>query len=212
MSKQRGISDAQANAEALANRGRTYADPNAASFRISWDANRRAPRDLRHAEHLCRSAYRDEVPTKIHEAGLADDGTPKMTAKFEAYIFGDATWTDAGRSSSCDCGKPLRDVRGIMLPIHDRSCPALTNHAESFYLTPFRARLAEMERHSAESTRKHAAIVSHVTIGGQTGESAAIAEGVPEWCSRLVAFTALSSFLRGLTDVSTDVAKGSAAA
>lgn len=185
MSKQRGISDAQANAEALANRGRTYADDNAASFRLSWDANRRPPRDLRHAVDLCRRAYRDEVPTKLHESGLADDGTPRMTAKFEAYIFGSPTWTDAGKGEQ-----------------------ALV----SFYLTPFRARLAEMESHSAESTRKHAAIVSHVTIGGQTGESAAIAEGVPEWCSRLVAFTALSSFLRGLTDVSTDVAKGSAAA
>ena len=170
----RGKSDSQANAEALANRGRTYADRNAASFRVSWDAGKRGPRDLRHAVELVRRAYRDEVPTKLHESGLADDGTPAMTAKAEAYIFGSATWTDAGKGED-----------------------ALV----SFYLTPFRARLLEMEQHAAESTRKHAAIVRHVTIGGQTGEAAAICEGVPSWCSRLVAFEALATFLRGLSDV-----------
>ena len=170
-------SEAQANADALANRGRTYADPNAASFRVSWDANKRSPRDLRHAESLVRRAYRDEVPSKLHSGQeLADDGTPAMTAKAEAYIFGRPSWTDAGKD------EPL----------------------VAFYLTPFRARLDEMERHHAESTRKHAAIVRHVTIGGQPGEAAAQSEGVPSWCSRMVAFEALATFLRGLTDVRVD--------
>ena len=185
MGKRYNRSDAQLNAEALERRGRTYADPNAASFRIAWDVNARGPRDLRHAVELVRRAYRDEVPTRLHEHGLADDGTPAMTAKAEAYIFGSPTWTDAGKGE-----KPL----------------------VSFYLTPFRAHLSEMEQHPAESVRKRAAIVRHVTIGGETGEAAAIREGAPTWCSRLVAFDALSTFLRQMSDVRVDLAKQDQAA
>jgi hypothetical protein len=50
------------NADALANRGRTYADPNAASFRIQWDWNRREPRNRNEALKMLRAAYQDEVP------------------------------------------------------------------------------------------------------------------------------------------------------
>ena len=175
-------SESQINADTLANRGRTYADSNAVSFRMSWDANRRVPRDLRDAVRLIRRAYQDEVPTKLHESGLADDGTPKMTAKAEAYIFGSPTWTDAGKGET-----PL----------------------VSFYVTPFRATLDEMERHHAESVRKRAAIVRHVTIGSQSPDQAAITEGVPAWCSRDVAFDALATFLRMLSDMRVNVANGS---
>ena len=167
-------SDAQLNADALARRESSFSTENRTSAGMAYDFRRRAPRDLRDAERIVRRAYGDEVPTRMHEHGLADDGTPAMTARAEAYIFGSDTWTDAGKGDA-----PLT----------------------SYYLTPFRARLSEMEHHNAESTRKHAAIVKHVTIGGQSGEAAAQSEGVPSWCSRMVAFEALATFLRGLTDV-----------
>ena len=178
MSKRyRGWSDSQSNAEALARRESTYSEPNRTSAGMAYDFRRRqTPRDLRHAVDLVRRAYEDEVPTKLHESGLADDGTPAMTAKAEAYIFGSPSWTDAGRDA------PL----------------------VSFYLTPFRATLDGMEHHHAESVRKRAAIVRHVTIGSQEPEQAALTEGVPSWCSRLVAFDALCSFLRSLSDVRVD--------
>jgi hypothetical protein len=204
-------SDAQANAEALANRGRTYADRNAASLRFSWDASKRGPRDLRHACELVRRAYRDEVPTKLHESGLAADGTPAMTAKAEAYIFGNPSWTDAGKSVECSCGKPVRDVRGIQLAIHDPGCPALGNHVEAFYLTPFRATMADMEKAREEATRRRAAIVQHVAFGMDPVE-AATSEGCHPLDAKLVVFDALCAFLRRLTDVRVDVPGGTVAA
>lgn len=169
-------SEAQSNAEALAQRGRTYADPNAQSFRFAWDANRRGPRDLRHAVELVRRAYRDEVPTKLHEQGLADDGTPAMTAKAEAYIFGSPTWTDAGKGDA-----PL----------------------VSFYLTPFRATLSDMEKAREPHTRRRAKIVSHVAFGMEPIQ-AATTEGAHPLDAKLVVFDALSSFLRRLSDVRVD--------
>lgn len=173
-----GKSEAQANAEALDRRGRTYADPNAASFRFAWDAGKRQPRDLSHAINLVRRAYADEVPRRLHNRDLADDGTPKMTPQTEGYIFGGDSWTDAGQGEA-----PL----------------------VSYYLTPFRATLADMERAREEATRKRAAIVRHVSIGGQGGQEAAIAEGVPSWCAKDIAFAALASFLSRLSDVRVDV-------
>ena len=174
-----GKSDSQANADALERRAAPFAPENRTSAGMAYDWRRRqAPRDLRDAVRLVRKAYQDEVPTKLHESGLADDGTPAMTAKAEAYIFGSATWTDAGKGES-----PL----------------------VSYFLTPFRATLDGMERHPSESTRKRAAIVRHVTIGSQAPEQAALIEGVPSWCSRLVAFDALTTFLRCLSDVKVNV-------
>lgn len=177
-------SDAQANAEALVQRNTPFASENRTSAGMAYDWRKRQdPRDLRDAVRLIRLAYQDEVPTKLHEGqALADDGSPAMTPRAEAYIFGSPTWTDAGKD------EPL----------------------VSFYLTPFRARLNEMERHPAESTRKHASIVRHVAIGGQSGEAAAMTEGVPSWCSRLVALEAITTFLRGLSDMA--VVSGNAVA
>lgn len=180
MSKRQWKSDAQSNAEALARRDGPFAPESRTSAGMAYDWRRRqSPRDLRHAVSLVRRAYSDEVPAKLHEGGLADDGTPAMTAKAEAYIFGSATWTDAGKGET----------------------PIL-----SYYLTPFRATLDGMEQHNAESVRKRAAIVRHVTIGSQEPEQAAITEGVPSWCSRMVAMDALTAFLRLLSDVRVDVA------
>jgi hypothetical protein len=192
MSKQRrpyiGPSEAQsrANQEALARRSLPFAPENRTSVAMSYDFRRRLPRDLRDAVEQVRRAYADEVPAKLHSGqDLAPDGTPAMTSKAEAYIFGGETWTDAGRGEH-----PL----------------------VSFYLTPFRATLSKMEHASAESTRKRAAIVKHVTIGGQKPEHAAESEGVPSWCSRDVAEQAILSFLRRMSDMKVDVANEVAAA
>lgn len=174
----RGPSEAQSNAEALSRRGREFAAENQTSAGIAYDYRRRQPRDLREAERMVRRAYADEVPTKLHSGtDLADDGTPAMTNRATSYIFGNAQQTDAGRGD------------GEFL---------------SYYLAPFRATLSAMQTARAESTRRHAAIVSHVTIGGQDPEPAAEAEGVPSWCSRRIAFDALCSFLRQLSDVRVD--------
>lgn len=178
-------SEAQSNAEALARRSAPFAPENRTSAGMAYDFRRRQPRDLREAVRLVRKAYQDEVPTKLHEGdALADDGTPAMTSRAEAYIFGSPTWTDAGHGE-----KPL----------------------VAFYLTPFRATLGGMLRATAESSRKRGAIVQHVAFGMEP-EQAAAEEGVPSWCTRLVAYDALATFLRQLTDVRIDVAKEDRAA
>ena len=184
MKRYRGWSDSQANAEALARRSSPYTEASRLSATIAWDATKRGPRDLRHAVELVRRAYRDEVPTKLHESGLADDGTPAMTAKAEAYIFGSPSWTDAGRGE-----QPLM----------------------SFYLTPFRATLSDMEKAREEATRRRAAIVRHVAFGMDPVE-AARSEGAHPLDAKLVVFDALCSFLRRLTDVRVDLSKQDAAA
>jgi len=176
-----GISESQAaaNAEILESRGRTYAGPSADSFRIAWDWRKRQPRDLREAVRMVRAAYSDEVPSKLHDGpdAIGPDGTPRMTARAEGYIFGDQRSDDAGRNA--ETGE--RDLVG-------------TYHA------PFRARLAELSCGS-EQERKRAAIVQHVTIGSQAPVEAAIAEGVPSWCARLVAEDALRFFLHSMSDL-----------
>lgn len=180
MTRRVGISDAQAdaNAAALGRRESPYTAASEVSFRVQWDHHRREPEDLREAVRMCRQAYSDEVPDKTHSgAELAEDGTPKMTAKAEGYIFGNAQADDAGR----DAETGARDLLG-------------------YHFTPFRAAL-DWLAHGSESERKRAAIVSHVTIGSQGAQDAAIAEGVPSWCAKVVAEDALRGFLRSLSDI-----------
>lgn len=180
MSKRyRGISDAQANAEALARRGAPYAQASQVSFSVAWDYRSRQPQDLREAVRMVRKAYTDEVPAKLHEGydKIGEGGTPKMTARAEGYLFGSDDASDAGRD-------PETGQRDVV----------------SYYYTPFRACLTSMER-GDESSRKRAAIVSHVTIGQQGPQEAALAEGVPAWCAKTVAEDAIRSFLRRLSDV-----------
>lgn len=184
----RGPSEAQSNAEAIARRSTPYTEAHRGSVSLQWDWQKRDPRDLRDAVRMCRRAYQEEVPSKLHEGtGLADDGTPRFTSQAEGYIFGSPTRTDAGPMDSSDR-------------------PFLT-----YYQTPFRASLATMERGS-EPEAKRAAIVRHVTLGSQGPQEAAIAEGVPVWCAKTVAEDALRSFLRRLSDVRVDVAKVTTAA
>lgn len=112
-----GPSEAQANAEALERRGRTFADPSDASFSVAWDYHQRKPRDLADAADIIRRAYAEEVPVRLHEHDAGDDGTPRMHPAAESYIFG---WAEAGY----DPDKPLTD----------------------FYRTPFKAALARLYR------------------------------------------------------------------
>ena len=173
----RGISDAQAdaNADALANRGRTYADPNAASFTVSWNYHNRQPTTLSEAVDMIRQAYADEVPTKLHEGAdsLSEGGTPEMHPRFVAYLDDD-------------------DQAGV-----ERK----TDHAALDYMkTPFRGTLASYEPNRAK-------IVEHVAIGSMGPMQAAIEEGIPNWCARLVAEDTLFGFLRNLSDVKVAIAK-----
>lgn len=170
----RGISDAQANAEALARRDLTYTEASGQSFTVAWNYHNREPRDLREAVRMLRAAYSDEVPTKLHEAAIGEDGTPRMHPQAEGYIFG-----------SEQAGYERADPETGERPIAD------------FYRTPFRALLAHWER----TTSPRAALISRVAIGSQGPMAAAIDLGVPAWCAKVVAEDTLRGFLRSLSDV-----------
>lgn len=173
------ISEAQANAEALTRRGLPYTAASAASIEVRWDWQRRAPTDLRDAVRQVRRAYADEVPTKLHDGPgvIGQDGTPRMTARAEGYIFGHAESDDAGRDP--ETGK--RDMMG-------------------YYHAPFRATLSRMARGDA-CARRRARIVAHVTIGQEPPRDAAMREGAHPLDAVLVADDALRAFLRSLSDV-----------
>ena len=176
-----GISESQsaANADALARRERTYTTPHETTVRLRWGGYRE-PRDLHEAVDLVRRAHADEVPDKLHDGpdAIGDDGTPRMTSRAMGYIFGDPRADDA----AWDPETGQRDLSG-------------------WHFTPFRAELARLE-HGAESERKRAAIVSHVSIGSMGAQRAAVEEGVPHWCAKIVALDVLCSFLRGMSDLS----------
>jgi hypothetical protein len=175
----RGISEAQSNALALERRGMPYTAASGQSFTVAWNYHNREPKDLREAVRMARAAYADEVPGRMHNRDLADDGTPKMTPQAEGYIFGS------------DTSGETRPVEGDPAPVLD------------FYRTPFRAALENLRR----SSPKRAAIVAHITIGSQEPGASAITEGVPPWCAKLVAEDTLRSFLRNLTDVKVHLPK-----
>lgn len=192
----RDLSDSQANAEALARRDAPWTATSAQSFAVAWDWRKRAPRSLGEAVTMVRALYAAEVPTKLHEAAIGEDGTPRMTPRAEGYIFGDPRSDDAGRWEeplTDDAGQPVKgdDGKPVMVTRRD---PIGHYHA------PFRARLAGME-HGGELDRHRAAIVSHVTIGSQGPVQAAMAESVPQWCAKLVAEDALFAFLHGMSDL-----------
>lgn len=176
----RGKSDSQANAEALARRGAPYGLEHDRSIAASWQVGRRGPRDLRDAERRVRRAYEDEVPAKLHDglAALADDGTPRMTARAVGYIFGSPDSSDVRYDP--ETGRPADLI--------------------SFYHSPFRAALARLEMGS-DTERRRARIVQHVTIGQMRAPEAARAEGAHPMDAKLVAWDALAAFLRTLTDI-----------
>lgn len=210
MSKRyRGWSDSQANAEALARRSAPYTEAHQGSMTFAWDWQKREPANLRDAVRACRRAYADEVPYRLTEGpdSIGDDGTPRFSSQAESYIFGSPTRTDAGFVAGCSCGHGTGNANH-----HAEDCPSNPRNRPlvSFYVSPFRATLANMER-GPEPEAKRAAIVRHVTIGSQGPQEAAIAEGVPAWCAKTIAEDALRSFLRRLTDIRVDAPRETAA-
>jgi hypothetical protein len=178
--KSRDLSDAQANAEALARRDQPYRLRSEASTVRSFDYRTRQPADLRDAVRLARRAYTDEVPEKLHDGAdaIGVDGTPRMSARAVSYIFGAANASDARYDP--ETGEPTEFV--------------------SYYHAPFRATLAQMAV-GDDSSRRRARIVSHVTIGSQSPYDAALSEGAHPLDAKLVAYDALVSFLRSLSDL-----------
>jgi len=181
----RTLSDSQANAEALARRSSPYSAASETSFRIQWTNKHREVDNLGDAVRVVRRAYADEVPDKLHDSAIGEDGTPRMNARAVGYIFGDPRSDDAGKDP--ETGE--RDMMG-------------------YHFTPFRACLATMQ-HGSDQQRVYAAIVSSITIGGQGPREAALSAGVkPEAMAKGVALMALRSFLRSLTDVRLHIREG----
>lgn len=181
-------SESQSNAEALERRERTYSEASGVSFRIQWDWHNREPKDLREAVRMIRAAYADEVPARLHNRDLADDGTPHMTPQAEGYIFG-----------SADAGTAPR-VAGEPPPVFD------------FYRTPCRAAIAVLRQHSA----RWAELISAVAVGEHrpvdSAVMAAISVGVPRDFAYEVADATIRAFLRNLTDVKVHLPAESGAA
>jgi hypothetical protein len=176
-----GPSDAQANADALARRGLPYSAASQVSFTVKWDWHRREPVDLREACRMVRKAYSDEVPTKLHDGpdAIGPDGTPRMSAQAEGYIFGRADASDV-RATEDD--------------------PVMV----SYLLTPFRATLAEMER-GDPCNRRRARMIAHMTFGSMGPAEAAITEQAHPMDAKDVAELALRAFLRRLSDMRLNV-------
>jgi hypothetical protein len=173
-----GVSESQANAEALARRGSPYSAASDVSFRVKWDFTKREPDTLRDAVRMVRRAYADEVPDKLHDSVIGDDGAPRMNARAVGYIFGSEVSDDAGK----DPETGQRDLVG-------------------YYHSPFRANLAHMAQGS-DTQRVYAAIVQSITIGAQGPREAALGAGVrPEAIAKGVALMALRAFLRSMTDI-----------
>jgi len=174
-----GLSDAQANADALARRAAPYASESASSFRVAWDFRSREPADLRECVRMIRRAYSDEVPSRIHEGydSIGIDGTPKWTTKAEGYIFGSPSGDDSRRNP--ETGE--RDVVG-------------------YFHSPFRATLDNMA-HGDESSRRLGRIVAHVAIGSQGPVDAAISEGAHPLDAKDTAERALRACLRNLSAI-----------
>lgn len=177
MTKRRPIppSEAQINAEALANRGRTYAGQYDASVKWAYDYHRREPRDLREATRIVRAAYADEVPLKLHDHQIGEGGTPQMTAAAVRYL------DSPGATDAPPGERPL----------------------VSHYLTPFRAALTRLENGSP-SERRRARIVRHVTVGAMSPAEAARAERAHPDDAKDVAWLVLSAFIRTLSDLRID--------
>ena len=76
--------------------------------------------------------------------------------------------------------------------------PFTIDQESGAYTTPFRATLAGMTRSASETARRRAGIVGRVVAGVGPVE-AAMAEGVPEWCAKVVARNALETTWRNLT-------------
>lgn len=157
-------------------RSRTYADDHALSITVKFDRPSHEPRSLREYVRTLRKAYADEVPTRLHSHETDEGGDPAWSPEFTRYLTGSDFTTDRA-----DVG------------------------ATEVYVTPFRACMAAMTRSSDEATRRRAAIIRHSVMGDSGPVEAAMIEGVPEWCAKIVAREAHAVFWRRLSDVRLDL-------
>lgn len=174
MSARTSVARRRTVADARRRRETPYQAEHERSTRRAWDAKSRAPRDLRHAVRLVRAAWINETPVNLTEGpdSVGPDGNPRLTPEATRFIFDGPDQVEPGEP-----GDPLR-----------------------FRVTPFRATLAAFER-GGQKAQHQAAIVRRVTSGEQLPGSAAMGEGVPEWCAKDVAETALLAFLSSMSDV-----------
>jgi hypothetical protein len=187
-----GPSEAQINAERLAQRNSPYAEPHQESIRRAWDAPKRDPATMRLGSlvETVRAAFAEEVPLRLHEGpdAIGEGGTPNMHPAFIRYV--DApTAGDGGYTLDPDTGQKLRPLA-------------------EFYLTPARAALHHLDRDNP----KRAAVVRHIALGSMAPVAAVMLEDVPYWCARIVAEETLRSFLRSITDMKVNLAKATATA
>ena len=129
-----GLSDAQANAEALARRDGPYAAENRLTVRRHFDWRNREPRDLREAVRLVRCAYSDEVPSQMAEGSdtYYPDGSPRFAPEAEVYIF---------EGSAGPFGRLLAHLeRGSE---HERKRAAIVRHVTIGSQSPWQSAVAE---------------------------------------------------------------------
>ena len=168
-----GLSDAQANAEALDRRSRTYADEHATSWqtRFSPPTHELSTRALlvRLMENL-----EAETPMKLHEGPdhIDPGGVPAMTAAFVAHLD--------SRPNSTQ-GKP--DVEAIIVGTYRR---------------PMAAAIDSMLKAKGKQAW-WGRIVARVLYAGEVPVEAAKAEGSHEYEAARTANEALSEALRRWT-------------
>lgn len=171
-----GKSDSQANAEALARRGTTYADEHAASWQVRFNRPSHETRSLRDLVRDLRRAYADEVPSRIHVHETDAGGDPAWSPEFTRYITAGDGATDRRDAGTTE-----------------------------IYVTPFRACLDTMSRATDPSSQKRATLVQLCIVGDASPIEAAMAMGVPAWCAKVVAKDALEVFMRRLSDIRLDL-------
>lgn len=190
----RRMSDAELNARALSERGRTYSSEHAASMSIAWNRTSHRGKALRELVRIVRRAATDEVPLRLHERPEHVDagGAPEMTPAFIQYLDAPAATTErahsfTGEGRACERCEVLADF-------HED--PAFL--AE--FRTPFRAALSHMAELGDETSRKRAEIVNGIA-SGQGPAEAAMAAGISSWAAKIVAADALVVFCDRLSDL-----------
>lgn len=141
----RGPSEAQSRA--LAQRDAPYTAASETSFRVRWDWSRREPTDLREAVRMVQRAYAEEVPPKLHEGpdSIGPDGTPKMTARAEGYIFGSPGANDDPDAGMSYYRSPFRAALTGMAKGHEteRRYAAIVSHVAIGGQSPHAAAVRE---------------------------------------------------------------------
>lgn len=152
----RGKSEAQSNAEAIANRDRTYTTAHETSVRIV--ANRPQPKGLERLTRWFFGEWRDELPDEIHKheewrdyvvagesaAGKVDGlGAPAYADDFRRYLENSPFETDPD-------GRYVRPVHAAMARMAGRG--GFTGPTEKLAAAPFMARFLFRLATSADLT------------------------------------------------------------